>query len=95
VRRGLHRWPRREARDRTSPDLSGKAQEWGNKRNVASAGQQATALLQVLLNQGGPPLVVDQPEDDLDSQKISDVVDRTWDARHRRQLIFSSHNANL
>ena len=34
----------------------------------ASAGQQATALLWALLNQEGPPLVIDQPEDDLDNQ---------------------------
>jgi type III restriction enzyme len=61
----------------------------------ASAGQQATALLQVLLNQPGPPLMIDQPEDDLDSQVILDVVDQIWEAKHRRQLIFSSHNANL
>jgi type III restriction enzyme len=61
----------------------------------ASAGQQATALLRVLLNQPGPPLIIDQPEDDLDSQVILDVVDQIWEAKHRRQLIFSSHNANL
>jgi len=29
----------------------------------ASAGQQATALLRVLLNQQGPPLIIDQPEE--------------------------------
>lgn len=63
--------------------------------DVASAGQQATALLQVLLNQGGSPLIIDQPEDDLDSQVILDIVDRIWDAKHKRQLVFSSHNANL
>jgi type III restriction enzyme len=61
----------------------------------ASAGQQATALLQVLLNQPGPPLIIDQPEDDLDSQVILDIVNQIWEAKHRRQLIFSSHNANL
>lgn len=63
--------------------------------DVASAGQQATALLRVLLNQAGPPLLIDQPEDDLDSQVIIDVVDDIWASKMRRQLIFSSHNANL
>lgn len=62
---------------------------------VASAGQQATALLRVLLNQPGPPLIIDQPEDDLDSQVILDVVDNIWRSKMRRQLVFSSHNANL
>jgi chromosome segregation protein len=61
----------------------------------ASAGQQATALLQVLLNQDGPPLIIDQPEDDLDNQVIFDIVEQLWSARSRRQIIFSSHNANL
>ena len=61
----------------------------------ASAGQQATALLRVLLNQGGPPLLIDQPEDDLDSQVVVEVVERLWSAKVSRQLIFTSHNANL
>lgn len=61
----------------------------------ASAGQQATALLRVLLNQAGPPLLIDQPEDDLDSQVIQEVVELIWQAKVKRQLIFSSHNANL
>jgi type III restriction enzyme len=61
----------------------------------ASAGQQATALLWALLNQEGPPLIIDQPEDDLDNQVISTVVEQIWKAKPRRQLIFSSHNANL
>lgn len=61
----------------------------------ASAGQQATALMRVLLGQPGPPLVIDQPEDDLDSQVVLDVVERIWSAKKHRQLVFSSHNANL
>lgn len=61
----------------------------------ASAGQQATALLWALLNQDGPPLIIDQPEDDLDNQVISNVVEQIWKAKPKRQLIFASHNANL
>jgi len=41
----------------------------------ASAGQQATALLTVLLNQPGAPLIIDQPEDDIDSKMIKDIVE--------------------
>ncbi len=62
---------------------------------AASAGQQATALLGVLLAQPGPPLIIDQPEDDLDSEVILDVVEQIWKAKRHRQLIFTSHNANL
>lgn len=61
----------------------------------ASAGQQATALLWALLNQDGPPLIIDQPEDDLDSQIIIKIVEQVWKAKGKRQLVFSSHNANL
>lgn len=61
----------------------------------ASAGQQATALLGLLLGYSWPPLIIDQPEDDLDSQAILNVVEQLWQAKHRRQLIFTSHNANL
>ncbi len=63
--------------------------------NAASAGQQATALLRVLLSQTGVPLIIDQPEEDLDSQVVQDVVSRIWEAKKGRQLIFASHNANL
>jgi len=61
----------------------------------ASAGQQATALLTVLLSQGGAPLIIDQPEDDIDNRAIEDVINNIWDAKKNRQLIFTSHNANL
>jgi chromosome segregation protein len=61
----------------------------------ASPGQQATALLRVLLAQTGPPLIIDQPEDDLDSEVVQDVVEQIWEAKKHRQLIFSSHNANV
>jgi ABC-type lipoprotein export system ATPase subunit len=61
----------------------------------ASAGQQATALLRVLLSQPGPPLMIDQPEEDLDSEVVLDIVEEIWKAKGGRQLIFTSHNANL
>lgn len=61
----------------------------------ASAGQQATALLKILLALQGPPLIIDQPEDDLDSEVVQDIVKQIWSAKSKRQLIFASHNANL
>lgn len=61
----------------------------------ASAGQQATALLTVLLNQGGAPLIIDQPEDDIDNRAMGAVIEHLWSAKRNRQLIFASHNANL
>ena len=61
----------------------------------ASAGQQATSLLKVLLNESGPPLIIDQPEEDLDNPVMLDIVKQVWKAKQNRQLIFASHNANL
>lgn len=61
----------------------------------ASAGQQASALLATLLSQGGTPLIIDQPEDDLDSDTVQEIVAKIWESKSGRQLIFSSHNANL
>lgn len=61
----------------------------------ASAGQQATALLRTLLNEAGPPLLIDQPEEDLDNPVMQEIVQQIWEAKKIRQLIFVSHNANL
>lgn len=61
----------------------------------ASAGQQATALLKTLLNEEGPPLIVDQPEEDLDNPVMLEIVEQVWQAKRKRQIIFASHNANL
>ena len=61
----------------------------------ASSGQQATALLRTLLNQAGSPLLIDQPEEDLDNPVMQEIVELIWAAKKRRQIIFVSHNANL
>ena len=61
----------------------------------ASAGQQATALLKTLLAQQGPPLIIDQPEEDLDNPVMLEIVGQIWEAKKLRQIIFASHNANL
>jgi type III restriction enzyme len=61
----------------------------------ASPGQQATALLSILLFQEGPPLIIDQPEDDLNMKIINEIVETLWQAKSHRQVIFTSHNANL
>jgi hypothetical protein len=61
----------------------------------ASPGQQATTLLSILLLQDGPPLIIDQPEDDLNMKVINEIVETLWRAKAHRQVIFTSHNANL
>jgi chromosome segregation protein len=61
----------------------------------ASEGQRAGALLFMLLEQPGGPLIIDQPEGDLDNRIITDLTDKLHTAKQNRQLIFASHNANI
>ena len=62
----------------------------------ASAGQRAAAMLAFLLAHGEEPLVLDQPEDDLDNQLIYDLVVRQIrENKLRRQIIVVTHNPNI
>lgn len=61
----------------------------------ASEGQRAAALLFMLLEQPGGPLIIDQPEGDLDNKIIADLTGKLHSAKQNRQLIFASHNANI
>ena len=61
-----------------------------------SKGQKATAVLLLLLLDSEAPLVVDQPEDDLDNRFIvEDVVPALRRSKRRRQFIVTTHNANV
>ena len=61
-----------------------------------STGQKATAVLLLLLLDSGAPLIVDQPEDDLDNRFITEgVVPKMREEKRRRQFVFSTHNANI
>lgn len=61
-----------------------------------STGQKATAVLLLLLLESDAPLIVDQPEDDLDNRFITEgVVPRMREGKQRRQFVFSTHNANI
>lgn len=61
----------------------------------ASEGQRAAALLFMLLEQPGGPLIVDQPEGDLDNKIVSELAEKLHESKQRRQVIFASHNANI
>ena len=61
-----------------------------------STGQKATAVLLLLLLESDAPLIVDQPEDDLDNRFITEgIVPKMREEKRRRQFIFSTHNANI
>ena len=66
------------------------------KLESLSTGQKATAVLLLLLLESSAPLVVDQPEDDLDNRFITEsIVPIMRSEKLRRQFIFSTHNANI
>jgi DNA repair exonuclease SbcCD ATPase subunit len=61
-----------------------------------SAGQKAAAILAFLLSHGNEPLIIDQPEDDLDNALIYDlIVTQIHKNKERRQLIIVTHNPNI
>lgn len=66
------------------------------KMDDLSKGQRATALLLLLLGASNAPLVIDQPEDDLDNRFVYDViVTNLRSLKGKRQIIASTHNANV
>ncbi len=82
-------------------DLRIEYSRTGNGRDWAaisqgSQGQRSAALLAFLLAFGDEPLVLDQPEDDLDNHLIYDLIVRQIRANKlRRQLIIVTHNPNV
>lgn len=61
-----------------------------------STGQQCTAVLHLLLLENQDPLILDQPEDNLDNAFIADrIVSELRRAKLTRQFLFATHNANI
>jgi len=61
-----------------------------------STGQQCTAILNLLLLDNADPLIVDQPEDNLDNAFIADrIVAQIRSMKLERQFLFATHNANI
>ena len=64
--------------------------------NRLSTGQQCTAILHMLLLENVDPLIMDQPEDNLDNAFIADrIVTELRAAKTSRQFLFATHNANI
>jgi len=61
-----------------------------------SAGQKATTVLSLLLAKGDTPILIDQPEDDLDNEFVyQQLVPILRECKEHRQIIVVSHNANI
>lgn len=63
---------------------------------VLSTGQKCTTILPILLLESASPLLIDQPEDNLDNAFIYEtVVKSVRRVRGKRQLLFVTHNPNI
>jgi len=74
------------------PDLT---KEFKPLKNC-SIGERGTALLSIILIAGTEPLIIDQPEDDLDHfylyKTLTPIIKGV---KKKRQLIFATHDANI
>jgi predicted ATPase len=61
-----------------------------------SPGQRCSAILPILLATGDGPLIIDQPEDNLDTRLIRQViVNILANIKLKRQIIMATHNPNI
>ena len=61
-----------------------------------SVGEKCSAILSIALLSKGKPLVIDQPEDDLDHAFIIDSIVRSLRAaKSERQIVAATHNPNI
>jgi hypothetical protein len=79
--------------------MNDRPEEPGSKARPVdelSPGQRCSAILPILLLNGTVPLIIDQPEDNLDNRLIRQViVNILARIKLRRQVIISTHNPNL
>jgi ABC-type lipoprotein export system ATPase subunit len=61
-----------------------------------SVGEKCSAVLSIALLNKRRPLVIDQPEDDLDHGFVTQsVVESLRSAKQQRQVIAATHNPNI
>ena len=69
-----------------------------NGRDVAqcSPGQRCSAMLPLIALAESSPLVIDQPEDNLDNSLVGGVLVRILaELKEQRQIVVSTHNPNI
>ena len=82
-----------EARFRKPTDS--KSSSWRDLTQ-GSPGEQTAALLAFVLGYGNEPIILDQPEDDLDNTLIYElVVNKLRETKACRQIIVVTHSANI
>ena len=64
--------------------------------DAGSAGQRTSAILTLLLQISNEPVIIDQPEDDLDTKNITDfIVKGINEKKQGQQIIVVTHNPNI
>lgn len=64
--------------------------------NEGSPGQKSAAILAFILSSGENPLIIDQPEDDLDNSLIYNLIVKSIrKMKNKRQIIIVTHNPNI
>jgi len=92
--RMLHEIETVELHDRPTIEL--RDGEQYKDSTMLSTGQKCTAILPILLLESEAPLLIDQPEDNLDNAFVFDtVVQSVLGVKPKRQLIFVTHNPNI
>ena len=78
-------------------DENGKRRARIREFRQLSLGQQQSVLLAIMLSaENNIPLIIDQPEDNLDGEFIyQSVIPVLRRAKERRQVIIVTHNANI
>ena len=72
-----------------------EGEQWRNSLEL-STGQKCTTILPILLLESHNPLLIDQPEDNLDNRYIFDtVVNAIHRVKANRQIILITHNPNI
>jgi ABC-type Mn2+/Zn2+ transport system ATPase subunit len=68
----------------------------GRPVDELSPGQRSSAMLPLIALAETDPLIIDQPEDNLDNAMVGETLTRILaDLKERRQIIVTTHNPNI
>ncbi|MCL4521264.1 MAG: AAA family ATPase, partial [Firmicutes bacterium] len=76
--------------------LVGKDRSKEEDIETGSEGERTAAILSLMLLLDDSPIIIDQPEEDLDTKRISDVVVKAIrEFKQKQQIIIVTHNPNI
>lgn len=64
--------------------------------DIGSPGQRTSAILSLIFETSKTPIIIDQPEDDLDTRNITEIVVNSINSKKKsQQIIIVTHNPNI